>query len=146
MRKLAIFGVLAFVMIFYPQHAQAQDQIFTVFACIPGSCVDSVGPVSQGIATVIANAECSTGISLNEQVLSVIGSRGPCLSLYFANADAQRVREQSVDICGIGYFLDKLQMNGSISFIPGIPEFDELVEFGCDGTESGPITDGEVPC
>ena len=131
MRKLAIVGVFVFfIAILCPQRGHAQDEIFTVFQCIPGSCEDPVGPTFEGISTVVVHAACTTGITMDRSATAQIGTNGPCSSLYSADTDAKALRQELFDDCGSPFFLDTLQLNGSITDFLGTIIFFGTVEFG----------------
>jgi hypothetical protein len=143
---LAIVGLMVSVAILCPQRGHAQNEIFTVFQCIPGSCEDPVGPTFQGISTVVVHAACTTGVTMDHSSTAEIGTKFPCSSLYSADTDAKALRQELVDDCEIPFFLDTLQMNGSITDFFGTIKVFGTVEFSCDGGEGTPTVFGETPC
>lgn len=143
MRNIAIFCLLAYFMVVTPQHAKAQT--FTTFECTPFSCVDSVGPTFSGVAVVLNDFQCTSGVGHSLQITAAIGQASTCSSLYSATVNATKLRDTQLDDCGNPFFLDTSQLNGTVKNIFGTPVFDEVAEFGCDGGESS-VTDGQIPC
>lgn len=142
-------SLVALIILMCPQQGYAQsseDEIFTVFQCIPGNCVDNIGPTDQGIATVVFHAECTTGLVFQGQIQSIIGVSGPCNAAYFAQAEAKALRSELLDDCGLPYFLDTLQENGALTNLLGVIVFAASTEASCDGGEGSPTVFGTVPC
>lgn len=149
MKFIGILALFLAATLIHPQYGYAQsseDEIFTVFQCIPGSCVDNVGPTIQGIATVVFHAECTTGIVFQGQIQSIIGISGPCNAPFSALAEAKAIRSELVDDCGLPYFLDTLQENGELFDLFGNVVFAASTEAGCDGGEGSPTVFGTIPC
>jgi hypothetical protein len=143
MKQFAFFAIFVCVLMFCPQRGHAQNEVFTVFQCVPSSCVDSVGPAFNGIATLVVHAACTTGVTYDVGATTTISN---CSLPYTAENDAQALQTQLLDDCGVPFFLDTLQLNESITNIFGIVVFHQSQEESCDGGTGAPTVFGSVPC
>jgi len=143
MKKFALFAIFVCVLIFYPQSGHAQNEVFTVFTCVPSSCVDSVGPTTNGVAAIVVHAACTTGVTFDVGATTTITN---CSLPYTAENDAQALRTELLDDCGVPFFLDTLQINESITSILGTVVFHQSQEESCDGGSGAPTVIGSVPC
>ena len=149
MRIFGIAGFLLAITLFCPLQGfgqSSEDEVFTIFQCIPGSCVDTVGPTKQGIATVVFHAECTTGIVFQGQIQAIVGVQGPCNVFLSGLAEAKALRSELLDDCGNPFFLDTLQENGELFDLAGQVIFAQSTEAGCDGGEGNPTVFGTIPC
>ncbi len=121
---------------------------FSYFQCSPLSCEEEGPAEENGNVLVSLNSDCTggaiAGINKNLEVL-IANCRVPYIP--YALIEKSTTEFYDDDTCPpTTYYVDYAAFNGEVFTAGGVVVYNVSVSYGCDGSQSSPITFGTKPC
>jgi hypothetical protein len=146
MKRIWLLICLALFAPIFVHKAHAQtDYVFSSIQCDPVSCQEEGPPETSGSVAVGFVGYCTGDIV---PVLS-IGAKvymENCSTFYIPFALVETSKTEYLDDCGDAYYVSYETPSAEIQNLDGITVFNLSATYGCDGSESSPITIGTKPC
>lgn len=132
-------------------HGQAPSFVFDTFQCSPESCSETTPPVFLGAVEVTFEATCTNGdisgvFGLSGFAEAHVGRITGCTDPYVAHAEIDTHGTELLDDCGDPYFVDTVAELSEIFSLTDVIVFHRTSEQSCDGSETGVLVFGEIPC
>lgn len=128
-----------------PSKVQTNYQ-FSYFVCDPTSCEEEGPAETTGYVLVSPNSDCTGGAidGINKDIKI---SLDKCSTAYIPYAYIQKTSTEYYDddTCTY-YWVDYAAFNGEVFTSGGVVVYHLDTSYGCDGSESGPVTFGNKPC